>query len=358
MHGIDIELHPNEASDLCHLTSGWALEARGWDLAFVTVLDEAAAEDCVALLGHADGAEPGQGWEALRVPTAPRSSAGRTEDAEACAAHDGWIYLLGSQFGKKSGPLSARRSWIARLGQDDLAASLDGGSPAPLEIARLRFGLHRAVNDALAASAVEPIALGGESRAAYIDATIERGREKGKRWDGMVRPGDHPINVEGAEFRGNGKLLLGLRYPVSAAGCPLIVELEDVEDCFAEPDRVPGCGNVWELAGAGSRAEPRGIRALEARPGDHFDVIVGNLDAADKAATLLADHPEGRRSDSVHARFSLPLLAGGGPTEVEYVYEFEELTKRIEGVANAPDGHTYYVIDEDGRVGLRALLLD
>ena len=54
------------------------------------------------------------------------------------------MYALGSQFGSKAGPLNASRSWIARVPEAAL-----GGGVAPLEIARLRFGLHRAVNDAL-----------------------------------------------------------------------------------------------------------------------------------------------------------------------------------------------------------------
>ncbi len=358
MHEIDLDLEPNEASDLCPLTSGWALEANGWDLAFVTVLDETAAEESIAVLGHAAGAPPHSGWSARRVPTTPQGPTQRTEDAEACATRDGWLYALGSQFGKKSGPLSPRRSWIARLREDELASALAGGPPPRLEIVRLRFGLHRAVNDVLAETALELIELGPESREAYIEATIERGERKSKRWAGRVRHGDHPINVEGAEFRGNGNLLLGLRYPVSADGCPLLVELEDVDALFDDPGSAPVCRNVWVLTGAGSIAEPRGVRALEVRPGDRFDAIVGNLDAAEKGATLLSDRPQGHRSDSVHVRFSLPLVAGGGATPVEQVHEFDDATKRIEGIAHGPDDHTYYVIDEDGRVGLRAMLLD
>ena len=48
------------------------------------------------------------------MPTVADGGAGRTEDAEACAVWDGHVYAVGSQFGKKAGPLSARRSWIAR----------------------------------------------------------------------------------------------------------------------------------------------------------------------------------------------------------------------------------------------------
>jgi hypothetical protein len=348
VHETDLHLEPNEASDLCPV-----LPRRGWDRAFVTVLDEAPAEEAYALLGHEAGAAPGDGWHAERLHLDPSSARGRTEDAEACARRDGRVYALGSQFGSKAGPLSPSRSWIARVGEPALAA----GRPAPLEIARLRFGLHRAVNDALGRSGTELIGRGPLTTERYIDATIARGAAKGKRWAGRVTASDQPINVEGMEFRANGRLLLGLRYPVSADGHPLLVEVDDAEALFAEPDAVPSCSHVWELENVGHRDEPTGIRALHTDGGDVFDAVVGDLDAAGKGATVLADHPEGGRAPSRHVRFSLPLTAGGGAVRAQTVHDFGAV-KRVEGIALAPDGHAHYVIDEDGRVALRTLLLE
>jgi hypothetical protein len=319
----------------------------------VTVLDEAHAEDAFALLGHEAGASPGEGWHAKRLHLDPSSGGGKTEDAEACARRDGHIYALGSQFGSKAGPLNPSRSWIARVPESALAA--DGR--APLEIARLRFGLHRAVNDALAGAGIELIERGPLTTERYIDATIARGAAKGKRWSGRVTAGDHPINVEGMEFRANGRLLLGLRYPVSADGHPLLVEVDDVEALFAEPDAVPSCGHAWELENVGHRDEPTGIRALHTDGDDVFDVVVGDLDAAGKGATILADHPAGGHAPSRHVRFSLPLTAGGGAVRAQTVHDFGAI-KRVEGIALAPDGHAHYVIDEEGHVALRTLLLE
>ena len=348
----DLHLEPNEASDLCLLDAPKLLEQRGWDHAFLTVLDEASAEDALALLGHEAGCDPGEGWHAERVHAKPSSGGGKTEDAEACARLDGFVYVLGSQFGSKAGPLNAGRSWIARVAEDAL-----GGDDKPeLEIARLRFGLHRAVNDALARSGIELAERGPATTKRYIDATIAHGAAKSKRWAGRVTAADHPINVEGATFRANGRLVLGLRYPVSAAGHPLLVEVEDVEGLFADPDAVPRCSHVWELE-IGSVDAPMGVRALHTAGDDRFDAIVGDLDAANKGATILADHTAGGRAASLHVRFSLPLTAGGGTVAVERRHDFGSL-KRVEGVALAPDGHAHYVIDEEGHVALRTLLLD
>ena len=342
MHETNLELDPNEASDLCRLQAPGLLERRGWDRAFLTVLDEAPAEECVAVLGHERDAEPGEGWKALRVQCTVEKGEGKTHDAEACARHEGWIYLLGSQYGGKKGPLDPGRSWIARATEDDLAAAVDGDEPALLELVRLRFGLHRAVNDAFRESPVEVIALGEKTRARFIDASVEDG-------DGAVQPGDHPINVEGADFRADGRLLLGLRYPTSAGGDPLLVELEDVEALF-EGDSVRGSA-VWTLEGVGSPDEPSGVRGLHADDGERFDAVTGDVD--------VDEHPEGEGSPSAHVRFTLPAEASGGGalTGVRTLHEFGD-QRHVEGVADGGDGHVHYVIDRDGKVALRTLLIE
>jgi hypothetical protein len=354
VHETDLHLTPNEASDLSRVFGPETLARHGWDRAFATVLDETCAEECVALLVHAAGTELDEGWDAIRVATEPTAGKGKTEDAEACAVRGGFLYVLGSQFGKKAGPLSPRRSWIARVSEEALAEALQNGKPE-LEVVRLRFGLHRAINDALADAAVELLPLGPRTREAYIDATIALGAEKGKRWAGMVKSSDHPVNVEAAEFRSDGRLLLGLRYPTTADGHPILVELHDAEALFDGAE--PRCGNVWVLEGVGSREAPAGLRGLETRGDDRFDAIVGDLDAAGKSATVLEDHPEGGNAPSEHVRFRLPLTAGGGSVSAERVHGFGEL-RRVEGIAVDFEGHAHYVIDEEGRVALRTLIFD
>jgi hypothetical protein len=356
MHETDLLLDPNEASDLCRVFGPDVLARRGWDRAFLTVLDEAPAEDAMALLVHAAGASLEEGWEALRIRAEPTRAAGRTEDAEACARRDGVVYLLGSQFGKKDGPLGARRSWIARVGEDSLADALDG-RPARLEIAPLRFALHRAINDALDRAALDILPLGARARDAYVNATIARGEEKAKRWAGRVVASDRPINVEAAEFRADGRLLLGLRYPVTADGHPIMVEILHPGALFEDDDPRPRCGHVWVLTDVGSREAPAGLRGLDSRGGDRFDAIVGDLDASGKSAAILEDHPEGGVAASEHVRFALPLTAGGGEVRSELVHHFDQV-RRVEGVAVDHEGHSHYVIDEEGHVALRTLVFE
>ena len=347
---VDLHLDPNEASDLCPVFDEELLERHGWDRAFVTVLDEATVDDALALIVHARDAAEDDGWDAIRVRgTAPDGD--RTDDAEACAAFGDHIYVVGSQFGKKSGPLDPRRSWIARIDERQLERAIDG-KKAKIELARLRFGLHRAINDALAAASIELLEMGPGVREAYIDRTIQLGATEGKRWSGRVISSDHPINVEGCEFRPSGRLLLGLRYPVTADGNPILVELDDPEAVFEDPDQIPRCSHVWVLDGAGAPEAPAGIRALHGEGADRYHAVVGDLDAAGKGAVILEDHPEAARATSRHLRFELPMLAAGGPVQNELLHDFGDV-RRVEGLAVDDAGRSFYVIDQDGSVNLR-----
>ena len=102
---------------------------------------------------------------ATTSPPTPGAENGRTEDGEALAHHDGWVYVFGSHFGSKAGPLRPRRAFVARFREDDAATG-----PLPVQVVRNRFRLHRAVNDALAAAPLHPAAAG---RA--VPAPVHRG---------------------------------------------------------------------------------------------------------------------------------------------------------------------------------------
>jgi hypothetical protein len=353
MHETELRLVPGHASDLCPLLAPEVLTRHGWDRAFVTVLDEAPVEDAIVVLGHGAGSHPGEDWHAIKVRAKATRAKGRTEDAEACALHDGWVHLRGSQFGAEQGPLEARRSWIARVREGDLAKAA-GRRRLRIEVARLRFGIHRAVNDALAASQTDLVALGPATREAYIDATIALGAKKGKRWSGRVRSSDHPIGVGGADFRSDGRLLLGLRYPVSGQGHPMLVELDDVDTLYRERGSVPTCTNVWVLEDMGSAEQPVAVHALRGEGSDRFNAVVGDLDGPGKGATILADHPEGADVVSMHVSFELPLVAAGGSVATERVRDFVE-GSGVEGVAMSGDGNAHYLVDADGHAALRTV---
>jgi hypothetical protein len=179
LHRLELNLHPNEASGLLTVEDGSLLEAHGWDLAFWAVLDEGEIEDCIAVIGHRDGADLPEGWEIERLRAEPSGDAGKTEDAEAITRHDGWIYIFGSHFGSKDGPLQPKRGFVARFREVDVGHATEDPAMG-MEISRESFLLHRLINDSLR-EGPDLIPFGEASREALIEATIERGEKEGKK---------------------------------------------------------------------------------------------------------------------------------------------------------------------------------
>ncbi len=347
LHAVDLDLHPNEASDLLPVESDELLRARGWDSAFWTVLDEGCVEDSLAVIGHSRGpSAEDDAWEVVRPRFHVTDNAGRTEDAEACARLDGWIYLVGSQYGSKDGPLQSKRAFLARFRESDLARDLEGSRPQ-MHVARNKLRLHRAVNDALRAFGPSLLAPGPTVRDRFIDQTRRDGPRGPAR---RINDGDVPINVEGATFDSHGSLLLGLRYPVTAAGQPILAELAGVEAMIEDERAAPVVRRFWVVENAGTPAAPAGIRALHRR-GDELHAITGSLDAQGKGSALLEDHPEGGQAACAHHRFALPSNRDGGSVEAELVQAFD--LHNVEGLATDPHGYFYYVTDEDDRVCVR-----
>ena len=234
---VDLELAPNEASDLLQLDDAALLDAHGWDAAYLTVLDEGPVERCVALLGHSAGDAADRGWTSRRLGFSPVSGSASTADAESLAVHDGRVLVVGSHFGPKGGPVLPDRQFVARFALADVGAAAGGARPG-LEIAHTAFALHRAVNDALA-RAVELLPLAPRARDAFVGAARRRAAERGEPWRHQLHPGDQPINVEGAAFGPEGRLVLGLRFPPTADGRALLVEVDDAGALFAGRAAVP-----------------------------------------------------------------------------------------------------------------------
>lgn len=349
---LDLNLHPNEASGLLTVEDGALLGAHGWDLAFWAVLDEGRIEDCVAVIGHRSGADIGEGWEIERLRAKAVGYDGKTEDAEAITIHDGLVYIFGSHFGSKAGPLQPKRGFVARFREADVGHAAE--DPAmEIEVSRRSFALHRLVNDALSESDLELIPLGRKSYEAFIAATIRRGEEENKKWAGLVREGDYPLNFEGAAFRENGALLLGLRFPTSADGRPVLVELAGVERLFAAPagDELPEVLGFWVVDAVGREGEMAGVRDL-ALAGEVLHLVTGNVDSRDKQSVLVQDYPGGRETVATHFRAELPSREHSGTLAAEFVREFPALP-RVEGIAISGGDRFFYVTDEDEGVHLR-----
>jgi hypothetical protein len=352
---MDLNLHPNEASGLLIVEDEELLGAHGWDLGFWAVLDEGRIEDCIAAIGHRRGSPQEDGWEIERLHARATGDSGKTEDAEAITREpsSGMVYVLGSHFGSKDGPLQPKRGFVARFREAEVGHVTE--DPAmDLEVARRSFALHRLINDAFNENGINLIPLGRQAREALVDATIERGEKQQKKWSGLVREDDYPINIEGAAFRQDGSLLLGLRFPTAADGRPLLVELGGIDRLFEE-DGLPKVLGFWTVDAVGKGGEMAGVRDLalrNTRSGEELHVVTGNVDSRDKKSVLVADYPGGRDTVATHFRCAMPEGQYSGALKGEFVREFPNLP-RVEGLAIADDDRAYYVTDEDEGVHLR-----
>lgn len=340
LHCVDLSVAGNEASDLLPVHSPEVLAAYAGRRAFWTVLDEGPIEDCLALLvERTDGS-----WRAHHVVVDAGDECGRTEDGEALAYVDGWVYVIGSHFGSKGGPLRPKRAFVARFREADAA-----GGKVKMAVVRNRFRLHRAVNDALAGAAITPLPPGDRVRHRFIVETIERGTARAKSWVSRVAHDDLPLNVEAAAFTATGTLLLGLRFPVTERGEPILVEVDGVAGMFDDDPRTwPRVLGAYALAGVTPPGVLTGLRAMYVDRTGRYHAVIGSIDAVGKGSVLIEDHPAGGDVTCRHVRFELP--ASGHVAGAELVADLAPL-HNVEGLAEV-DGTRYYVTDEDHRVAI------
>jgi hypothetical protein len=355
---LDLNLNPNEASGLLNVENEALLTAHGWDLAFWVVLDEGEIENCIAVIGHRRDTGMSEGWDIERLRAEPTGNAGETQDAEAITGYDGWVYVLGSHFGGKAGPLQPKRGFVARFREDGVK-SVTEDPAVEMEISRRDFALHRLINDALRTKGPVPIPLGKQTREALIQATIESGEEEKEEWTGLVREDDYPINIEGAAFRADGTLLLGLRFPTTADGHPILIELEGIERLFEPGDELPEVRGFWTVDAVGQDGDIAGVRDLAllkaeegGAGGEELHLVTGNVDSRDKQSVLIQDYPGGQSTVATHFRCTLPSGKHSGSLAAEFVREFPSLP-RVEGIAITDAGRFFYVTDEDEGVHLR-----
>jgi CHAD domain-containing protein len=338
--GIDVA--PNEASGLCPINSSRALEARGWETGFWLVLDDTSVDEAVVAVGRPGGDAR---WQSERLPV---RGDGRpaTDDSEDCFRLGEWIYVVGSHYGSKRGPLERERQFVARFREAQL-----GDGEVDLQVVPTEYRLHRLVNDALAAAGIEPFPLAEEAREALIGGALKAEEDAEGDRDERIDPAQLPINIEGCAPRSaTGGVLIGLRFPTSAEGHPLLVEVDDFGALF--DDGLPAVKGVWEVTNVGSRWVPAGIRGLGEGEDGSIEALTGNLDSTGKDSVLVDAHPEAALARSAHFRLPLPGNRRGGSVEAEPVREFPGM-RRVEGVAHDPAGRTFYVVDDEERIDLR-----
>jgi hypothetical protein len=307
-------------------------DPKTWHAAYWTAVDEAPAPECLRIVARIG---PGAGeWRVKPVAGRVDRGSRKTQDVEGLARFDGWVYLIGSQYGGPGGPLESRRSFLARFREPRGAPS----KAVRMEVVRDRFRLHRAINDALAVSRLPLARLSEKASRGFIRRTRTFGRREHKVWADRILPGDLPLNVEGASFDDQGGLLLGLRFPVTASGQPIIVELGEIEGAFGSPGWWPVVRAIRVLTGAGSPRAPVGIRDLELS-GDALHVLVGGIEPE------LVEHapaPSARAFEHRVGRWTRRAKAASLPTRL--VRRFRP-GQRVEGLAGDGAGGFAYVAE-------------
>ena len=95
LRDVNLPLEPNEASGMALVTDADLLDNLGWSIGFWVCLDEGPVETCVALVGHpAESRNPNE-WEIRRLHGQVQNAADSTEDCEAIAVWDVWVYVFG-----------------------------------------------------------------------------------------------------------------------------------------------------------------------------------------------------------------------------------------------------------------------
>jgi hypothetical protein len=327
----------HEGSSLLNVENAALLQANGWRRAFWVAFDEGKDGSPLGLLGQRMDKGP---WELREVPLLPRDDQSRIDDTEALARKGGFIYLVGSHFGKKKGKLEAVRQFVARFRESEVK----GASPeAHLDIRRDDFQLHRLLNDALAQRKIDLIARGVNEEKDYIKKTQESdesGRDK-------VLKDDRALNIEGATFLDSGELALGLRYPVTKKGEPLVLVLDDVEALFRE--KLPKVVAIWILHDVGTPTQLRGIRELSSGNGK-IQAIVGSVERTSPESPLLKDHAGADQVTSEHLAFSMPGM-GVKAVDARLVRDLAP-AGTVEGLS-VDKCSDWYLFDEPDRVLVR-----
>ena len=320
--------HPsNEASALLGVQSRTLLDAHEWKFAFWAVSDESEAPDALSILGCSEEGE----WNVkrLRSTLSKSSTDKKTTDGETIARAGSWIYVFGSQYGAKEGELEPARHFVMRF-NESLVESDGDELRVEADLVRRPFVLHRIINDALQREQIDLLPPGKHLHDDLI-ATLERGEEKKKKWRDLLRKDDSPINIEGSTFLHGGHLLLGLRYPVTASGQPILVEVEGIDRMFDSDEELPRVIGFRIMTGVGTSKAPAGVRELDSTR-DVVHVITGNLDSETKGSAIVEDHPEAIRRPCEHWIVPLaPLVGGLAKVEAELARTFEDSS--IEGIA-------------------------
>jgi hypothetical protein len=323
-----------------------------FDRAFWALKEQGPVDEALLLIGHRRHREPFEAWT-VKAVRARLSVARETEDAAALARQGDWIYLLGSQGGGPDGALRPERTVVARFAESSVRAPL-ASTRVELQAANRPFMIHRAVNDALRRSGLGLIPLASHAAASFVLPTLEDGYAARAAWAPRLQADDYPLRVDGLVFLADGSALLGLRFPMTSSGDPLLIRIDDMARCFSDNAALTA-SVAGRLLGAGAPGQPAGVLAIQpAAAGagrERLDVLTGPLGLPDSRDALANEYPGSASLPCRLWRVELPRQRmAGAALQAELVREFEE--RAVESLAEDPPGHWHYTISGGGETFL------
>ncbi len=367
----------NEASALITVRSPNLLSLLGADQAWWLAHDEAGLGAMVSVVHsrHGMDKEFDESWQVATLQLATIDSNPILTDAEALAHTDGFVFVFGSSFVGPKGLLDERRSFVVRFAEHDVTAGTPdakrsttkksgtkktksnsrGQLSAPASLLDLGTHLTRSINAAIEAQGIQ--LLEPHDRVAkQMRKSIKAGAD--------LDPGTQPINIEGAAFI-NDDLLLGLRWPVSSAGQPLLIRFEGARRVLLPTDwsveALADCPTtVFPIDAGGTPKRPAGVRGMTveaARLGETVHLITGPTErdlAADKVRSAPYQHLRvARVSDQTELLQTELLQTFEGFRKVEAVAPYTDDTNTAGTTKTATDDADWiYALDDEDAIVL------
>lgn len=311
----------NEASGMAPVRPPSILGELEADEAWYVIHDEGDLGAMVSII-----VRRGTDYAVLPLAIEPSDSvpAGRSfelTDAEAIALDEsaGSSFLIvGSGFIGPKNRVDQRRSFVARVDHRS-------GLTATATVVELGSSLMDAVNEALDAEQVD---------------TMPLAKSVGKK---LPSPNTQLVNIEGAVVVGR-DLVLGLRWPVSKRGEPILATIPNFSGLFDAETPAPRV-DLTPIVGVGSPKRPAGIRALSSVPGKATTLvhaIIGPTDRSIAAKNVRAAALE-------HITIDLGLTPDSERSTVRSIRSFEGYRK-VEALAPLGDDWIYALDDEDAIV--------
>ncbi len=320
--------------------------------------------------------ESDESWQVTTLQLTADSNPVLT-DAEALAFADGFVFIFGSSFVGPKGLLDERRSFVARFSEHDVTATAVEATEdeskksdrrtngdkktkkqppttlsAPVSVLDLDTHITRSINTAIEAQELQ--LLKPHSRVAkQVKKSIKAGAD--------LDPEMQPINIEGAVFIGD-DLVLGLRWPVSSQGQPLVARISGARQILLSDtwtaEALADCPTTVHPVDVGTPKRPAGIRGMTIDPeqsGGTVHLITGPTEremTADKVQSAAYQHLRTNiGADATAVLKAEQLQTFEGYRKAEAVAPFNLPT---DGAADNTDTHRarwmYALDDEDAIV--------